>query len=120
MNIINLTQHTATEEQARAGVFEPTDKKAVQALLTFASLPTQAEITARATALAGIAQEANATHAMVGGAGYLMPALETALKAFGIAPLHAFSVRESIEETQDDGSVVKKNVFRHVGFVGLA
>lgn len=119
MNIINLTQHTATNEQATNGVVEPNDKKAVQSLLTFNNLPTRAEIAERATALAKIAQGHGATHAMIGGAGYLMPALENALKETGITPLHAFSVRESVEEIADDGSVVKKNVFRHVGFVGL-
>ena len=29
----------------------------------------------------------------------------------------AFSVRESVEETQPDGSVIKRNVFKHAGFV---
>ena len=46
-----------------------------------------------------------------------MPALhEWALEA-GIKPLYAFSVRESVESTEPDGSVIKRNVFRHMGFV---
>lgn len=119
MNIINLTQHAATEEQAAAGVIEPANKAEVQALLTFSSLPSQAEIGKRAIALANIARDSGVRAAMIGGAGYLMHALELELQYVNVIPLHAFSVRESIEETQDDGSVVKRNVFRHVGFVGL-
>jgi len=44
---------------------------------------------------------------------------ETALAERGIAPLYAFSMRESAEETQADGTVIKKNRFKHLGFVGL-
>ena len=48
--IINLTQHAATDDQIAAGVFEiPTAVRAeLQALLTFNSLPDDAEILARA------------------------------------------------------------------------
>ena len=31
--------------------------------------------------------------------------------------LYAFSVRESVKSVEPDGSVVKKNVFRNLGFV---
>jgi hypothetical protein len=55
---------------------------------------------------------------MIGGAPYLMAPLEVALRAHGITPLYAFSVRESVEQTQPDGSVRKIAVFRHGGFVG--
>lgn len=34
----------------------------------------------------------------------------------GTAFFYAFSERVSVEETQADGSVVKKNVFKHKGF----
>lgn len=53
--ILNLTQHTASEEQKNAGVIEPTNKEKVKELLTFNELPTQSEITARAAALTAIA-----------------------------------------------------------------
>jgi len=43
-----------------------------------------------------------------------------ALRDQGIEPVYAFSVRESIEQTQPDGSVRKVNVFRHAGFVDAA
>ena len=56
---------------------------------------------------------------MIGGAPYLMSALENALMAVGIKPLYSFSERVSMEETIADGTVRKTNVFRHVGFVEL-
>ena len=116
-HIINLTQHVGTAAQAAEGVFEPHDKATVQQLLTFEDLPSKGEIKARAESLANIAEAENASKAMVGGAPYLMGALECALKKRGIQPLYAFSVRESVEETLPTGEVIKKNIFRHLGFV---
>jgi hypothetical protein len=55
--------------------------------------------------------------AMIGGAPYLMAPLESALRAHGITPVYAFSVRESVDQVQPDGSVRKVAVFRHAGFV---
>lgn len=46
-----------------------------------------------------------------------MAPLETELSARRIEPVYAFSTRESVEQTQADGSVRKVNVFRHTGFV---
>ena len=115
--IINLTQHQATAAQAAEGVFEPKDKTAVQQLLTFEDLPKKEDILARAEALADIAEEEGASSAMVGGAPYLMGELENSLKRRSIQPLYAFSIRESVEETLPTGEVIKKNVFRHLGFV---
>ena len=116
-SILNLTQHNSTAEQAAEGVFEPQNKVDVQQLLTFETLPEREEIIARAEALVKIAEEEGAHSAMVGGAPYLMGALENALKERGIQPLYAFSVRESVEEHLPTGEVIKKNVFRHLGFV---
>ena len=115
--ILNLTQHSTTAEQSAQGVFEPKNKATVQQLLTFETLPEKEEIRARAEALAKIAEDEGAPSAMVGGAPYLMGALEKALKKRGIQPLYAFSVRESVEETLPTGEVVKKNIFKHLGFV---
>lgn len=112
--ILNLTQHAGTPEQ---GVKEPSDKKAVQELLTFSALPTSAEIRSRAEKLAAIAVAEGAEAAMIGGAPYLMGPLENALRASGVRPLYAYSVRQSVEKTDGNGNVVKLNVFRHVGFV---
>lgn len=117
MAILNLTQHVATEDQLAAGVFEPSDKAEVQRLLTFEALPTEGEIFSRALALAELAAEAGAAFAMIGGAPFLMAPLEEALMGMGIAPLYAFSRRETAEEMLPDGSVKKVQVFRHAGFV---
>lgn len=115
--ILNLTQHIATPDQATAGVVEPADKKAVQDLLTFFSLPTADYLLERANKLARLAKEQGATSAMIGGAGYFMPYLERALIQKGIKPLHAFTMREVVETVKDDGTVEKTAVFKHAGFV---
>ena len=117
MNILNLTQHSATPDQAAAGVVEPAEKAAVQALLTLEEMPTAAEIEGRATALARIAAFDRPEAAMIGGAPYFMAPLERALKAEGIKVLYAFSRRESAEEPDGSGGVRKTNVFRHTGFI---
>ena len=125
--IYNLTMHTATQAQLDAGVVEPSewDKKTIIGLLTFDAHPTREEIRYRADRLANIAAnqcdtEGRYAHfgsAMIGGAPYLMALLEYALDEAGVNPLYAFSMRESVETTAPDGSVVKRNVFRHMGFV---
>lgn len=117
MKILNLTQHTATAEQAQAGVVEPSDKAFVVAQLNFDELPSQDDIAGRAKNLANFAKANKAQAVMIGGAPYLMSALELELLACDIKPLYAFSVRESVETTQADGTVVKTAVFKHKGFV---
>jgi len=118
-SILNLTQHNSTPEQKAQGVVEPSpeNKQQIQALLTFSALPTQREIMSRATVLAEIADGYGCDAAMIGGAPYLMSALEHELRALDIQPLYSFTLRESVEEPQPDGSVRKVAVFRHVGFV---
>lgn len=107
---INLTQHMAQPEQ---GCVEPETKGAVQALLTFDEMPDAAEILRTAGDLAAIAIDHGATEAMIGGAPFLMPALERALRRCGVTPLYAFSRRESVD--LPDGK--KTSIFRHIGFV---
>ena len=48
--ILNLTQHTATQAQLDAGVFEPSDqdKEFIKRYLTFDELPTSDEVEYRA------------------------------------------------------------------------
>jgi hypothetical protein len=131
--ILNLTQHTATPEQIAAGVIEialPEAKRKLVELLTFDTLPTPFQVRGRSYEIAGLAawefivpptettEGVRYTHAMIGGAPYLMAPLEVALRAHGITPMYAFSVRESVDQTQPDGSVRKIAVFRHAGFVG--
>lgn len=117
--ILNLTQHAASAEQVAAGVVDLTGEIRAAAItaLNFLQLPQLEEIQDRARVLAEIAAQSGATAAMIGGAPYLMGALEGALAERGITPLYAFSVRESVEETLPDGSTRKTAVFRHVGFV---
>ena len=128
--ILNLTQHAATPEQKAQLVVEPRmTKEKIRELLTFEEIPTKEEIEARASELARIAaSEASfyagetdnriwVTRVMIGGAPYLMGALEKALRECGFTPVYAFSKRESIDQPQPDGSVRKVAVFRHLGFV---
>ena len=116
MSILNLTQHVASPQQIESGVIEPENKKAVQTVLTFDSIPIQNEVWSRANVLAQIALATNHDSAMIGGAPYLMGPLERALNEVGIKPVYAFSVRESVEKVVD-GKTVKTNVFKHIGFV---
>lgn len=113
--ILNVTQHPASPEQREAGVVDA--PYTLAGALTFEELPTRDEIETRAIWLADLARDEGAEAAMIGGAPYLMPALERTLRERGITPLYAFSLRESVEQTQPDGSVRKVNVFRHAGFI---
>ncbi|HPT82205.1 MAG TPA: hypothetical protein PLI46_13685, partial [Methanosarcina thermophila] len=128
--ILNLTQHITTDEQKAQLVVEPRmTKEKIRKLLTFEEIPTKEEIEARAKELARIAvseasmytgdtdNEIWITRVMIGGAPYLMGALEKALRECGFTPVYAFSKRESEEIPQPDGSVKKIQVFRHIGFV---
>jgi len=120
MKILNLTQHPATPEQIEQGVFDVPEayKKQLTELLTFTSRPTRIEVMQRANALALFADHFNpAGDVMIGGAPFLMFALHERLEHHCMTPYYAFSERVSIEEPQDDGSVRKTNIFKHVGFV---
>ena len=119
--ILNLTQHTATADQIAVGVIEQ-PHPAVKPLLNFNTLPTLEEIKLRASQIAAIAADEIALEnaerkAMIAGAPFFMSSLEEALKNAGITPVYAFSVRESVEVHNEDGSVSKQNVFKHLGFI---
>jgi len=113
---INLTRHESTPEQGCIPRSKEQSKQ-IQDLLTFEKVPGLEEVVRRARALADIGLQAGASEAMIGGAPYLMEALPPILRMNGITPVYAFSRRESVEEVQEDGSVVKRTVFRHLGFV---
>jgi hypothetical protein len=128
--ILNLTQHVATDEQTAQLVVEPRMcKTEIRELLTFEEIPSKEEIEVRANKLAEIAvseasmyagdtdNEVWITRVMLGGAPYLMGALEKAVRECGFTPVYAFSKRESVDQPQPDGSVKKIQVFRHIGFV---
>lgn len=119
--IFNLTQHSLTPEQVDAGVYEPNSvlKQQIKQLLTFEEIPSPFEIKERAIKLTRIPLLLGFERVMIGGAPFLMGALETALQNRKIIPLYAFSRREVVEITDQDGSVSKKTVFRHLGFVSI-
>jgi hypothetical protein len=54
---------------------------------------------------------------MLGGAPFFMEELSHAARELGLVPVFAFSRRESVEQTLEDGTVRKVAVFRHLGFV---
>ena len=130
--IINLTQHHASSEDLAAGVADlPAGHRALLAQsLTADTLPTRAEIADRCANISQLAvhnglggdegDDPHPTAAMIGGAPWMMAELERALLDVGVPSVYAFSVRESIEQTQPDGSVRKVNIFRHAGFVDAA
>lgn len=121
MKIFNLTQHAATTEQVVEGVVDPspTERAKIVALLTFRSIPTPEEILTRAKILADLVPPGYGA-VMIGGAGFLMSSLETAVRMTGRFPRHAFSERVSTETTDPvTGSVVKTSNFRHIGMVAV-
>ena len=127
--IINLTQHPATQEQKDAGVRDvaPERQKRLHHLLTFEEAPDVYGLRSRAAQLFHIFEDEtlNANwdeqkswpRVMIGGAPYLMSHLEDCFIPEGITVVYAFSQRKSVEEQQADGSVVKRTVFVHEGFV---
>lgn len=127
MNILNLTQHNATQDQLADGVIElnAEQKAFVQTTLTFNTLPSKEELQARAEELASFAAQIRngfelddvEVHAMIGGAPYFMPFVEKALKGYGFVPVYAFTERQSVDETQPDGSTKKVSIFKHAGWV---
>lgn len=130
--ILNLTQHPASAEQLAVGVVDlPVRHRAllIQSL-TVDALPTRTEIADRCANIAALAvhnglggddaDDPHPTKAMLGGAPWMMAELERALLDMGVQSVYAFSVRESVEQQQPDGSVCKVNVFRHAGFVDAA
>ena len=140
--IVNLTQHAATAEQKEVGVCDLSGDQLVslKKLLTFNEIPSKEEIRKRAIDISALAYRSvecgacgriggycgdsctgasnwfNCT-AMIGGAGYLLPALTDELKALGFEVVQSFTKREVVETTSPAGEVVKTAVFRHVGFV---
>lgn len=137
--ILNMTQHVASAEQKAAGVVDLPEAEAAELrrLLTFHKLPAEEQIRDRADAVADLAlayllkigdpaaiasgggADIDRIRCMIGGAPFLMPALTRAMRSRGLAPVCAFSRRESVDEDQADGCVIKRSVFRPLGFVNL-
>jgi len=119
--ILNLTQHQATPDQKGDGVVDlPGElRQELCSLLTFNSLGETREMEARAEAVLTLVLQvapAAGTKVMLGGAPAFMPVLENVLKNAGLLPMYSFSVRDSVETVNPDGSVTKRQVFRHAGW----
>jgi len=123
--ILNLTQHNTSEEQKKAGVFEPAEKEKIRDLLTFSEIPDREEIRMRAYRITKLArkelgkeieqarkEDCLYPQAMIGGAPFLMGTLEFYLRKESIEPVYAFTKREVIEEREK-----KISLFKHMGFV---
>ena len=106
MKVLNLTPHTATPEQAAAGVVEPINKMQLVKLQHFLDLPDREAILQVAIRIADLAHNeifgddeyhplnANSPRAMIGGgAPFLLSELEKQLKAAGIRPVYAYYIR---------------------------
>lgn len=122
--IVNLTQHKATQDQKEDGVVDLPEKLRDQLveMLTFDDMPDSYEVINRANKIARMLDDfvkSKPTAVMIGGAPFLMPVLDKALRNYGHRPIYAFSKRESVEKTNPDGTVVKTSVFKHAGFVEI-
>ena len=118
-NILNLTQHVTTSDQFQSDVVDlkKRDAKRLRVLLTFHSLPSRENMEYRAEQIALIAKGYRSKTAMIGGAPFFMSILERELMKAGINVVYAFSKRQTISETSENGKVTKRNVFKHMGFV---
>lgn len=113
--MINLTQHKSTPDQDCRDL-SGSDLDKLKELLTFEQLPTRAEIKRRAELITALAEEAGEKSAMIGGAPYLMPALELELLKAGITAYYAFTQRV-VTERMEGGQVIKTATFQHAGFI---
>lgn len=122
--IYNLTQHVATPEQQAQGVVEVSgiDKEWLAEKLTFTSLPTAEDIADVVEQMSNLMASLDPDMSgdikfMVGGAPYLMAALTEWAHVYDM--VFAYTERVSKEVHQPDGTVVKTNVFKHMGFVPM-
>ena len=117
MNVINLTQHRVTPEQASEGIFDLPDnlREKLVELITFPTDYCREDLEAAAEAIIEIVKEIDCYRAMVGGMPAFMAPLERALIKEGIAVSYARSERVSVDQVQADGSVRKTATFRHAG-----
>ena len=122
---INLTQHPLSNEQldeVQQKGYEVANlpRDVVVANIEFAHLPSRREMLEKASTLAEAVKEAAGNRpavAMIGGAPFYQGILTEVLLSKGIIPCFAFSVRRSVETTNDKGEVVKTSVFKHEGFI---
>ena len=119
MNIINLTQHAATEDQLNAGVLDLQGdlKAALVAAITFPPVYTHEELVSRAKRVLGICKDSqiDCGHVMIGGMPSFMPVLQNVLQSAGYRVGYACTDRVSVDVPDGNGGVRKTSVFKHVG-----
>lgn len=119
MNIINLTQHAATEDQINDGVIDLQGdlKAALVAAITFPAVYDHAELVSRAKRVVGIVKDSqiDAQHVMIGGMPSFMPVLQQVLQEAGYRVGFACTDRVSVDVPDGNGGVRKTSVFKHVG-----
>ena len=116
VQILNLTQHVATNEQKEAGVIDVSPEHR-QALTDALTINYGDSLKRKADEVLAIASYYRCQAVMIGGAPFFMAGLAAELEYAGYEVLFAFSERESVEVTAPDGSIQKRSVFRHKGFV---
>lgn len=115
--ILNFTQHQVTVDQQRDGIYNVDNHAFVQELLTFDDYPTVEDIQNRVVTLADYAEKLHAKKVMIGGAFFLVTRLAKEMNKRGIDVCYSFSKRQSVDEMQEDGSVVKRILFKHEAVV---
>lgn len=123
-SILNLTQHQATADQIANGVFEPTpaQKARIKEILTFDSsvLKYPEIIEERAAEMCALVTQFYSSvkvKLMIGGASFFMGPLGNKLTHIGYEVVYSFTDRVSVDQVNEDGTITKTSVFKHLGFV---
>ena len=124
--IINLTQHTATQSQLDAGVEElkPELKERLLKALNFIGVPTYKDIQEAADEMYHIMHKYSYCYTCIDVPAFMVgghPALMCALTQFSSIYRMKFAASDRVSEEviQEDGSVRKINVFKHIGFINM-
>lgn len=117
MMIYNLTQHKTTIDQQKDSIVDVENHEYICKLLTFDKKPDNNEIKERARLIADYAESINAEKVLIGGAFYLMTYLSKELALRNIKVCYAYSERSSVDQINEDGTVVKSIVFKHTGII---
>lgn len=120
-NIINLTQHLVTDDQAAAGIVNVQEnlRSTLSAALTFPAVYTKADLESHAGRVYGTLLDHlgadKCDGVMIGGMPSFMPVLEKYLQSKGVRVGYACTDRVSVDVPDGKGGVTKTSVFKHVG-----